>query len=320
MSGTGGNYSAEPIFCYLIHRTEIIGREKLPRFDEVQNFYAVTDWEDVPQFLFFSHRYFLYHVDDALHTKFKVIESILIQMKHINYVWIDFSCVSFDPDSKGTILMNIEMLISKAVRFILIPFKSFSPSKPPIFNMLDYSTRAWCALEFSIALARHPSKVRIAQICSEKTASTKVYTVKFISLPTHDKALGVQHIVDGMKNLRNMVEGNKVHTFLATFSSAVQADRQMVWGFLCQRHQEIFKLAGVRRNSDFFVRTKYASFSTQVSERGAFLYDQLQVNKFQEDSGCMFFCIKMPWQNQPMNEIFDQDKRNHTRLLTAHSS
>jgi len=279
-----------------MHRSELIGQEKIPIFNEVRNFYHVTSWEDVPKYVYISHRYLsMFHSDDALHTKFKVIESILVQMKHIEYVWIDCSCISFDPDAKENALRNIEMMISNAVRFLIIPFKSFSPRKPPTFDLSEYSTRAWCALECSIVLARHPSKVRIAKIAEETISNVKGYTVKFISLPTHDKTLGVEHLVSSMKILIELVQEKKERGFKAKFSSAVQVDCDMVWNFLRQRHQEIFQLQGVRRNSDFFVRTKFASFSTNNSERGVVLYDQTLINTLHEMNKCL--CC-LPWQRR----------------------
>jgi len=284
----------KPVVGYLLHRSEILDQEEIPCFLHVRNIYPVTDWDEAPKYIFICHRYLSFgHCDDAYQTKLRVIQALLKTMKNVQYVWLDFSCVPADSQNRIGAFMNLTKVIVNALRILIIPFKSISISKAPVFDLLDFSTRAWCIFECSVVLARHPSKVRIAKISQEKG---KTFSLEFMSLPTHDKDLGVQHLVASMKLVREILEKDHKADFLNTFVSTAETDRDIIWDLLKLQQQEIFQLAGVRRNSDFFVRTKFAStMSTSESARPAELYDRKTLREINSElcdstGGCFRLC------------------------------
>mmetsp|Transcript_1789 Transcript_1789/g.2429 ORF Transcript_1789/g.2429 Transcript_1789/m.2429 type:complete len:368 (+) Transcript_1789:59-1162(+) len=272
----------QPVVGYLLHKSQILGKKQLPRFHEVENPYLVYDWEETPKYIFISHRYLsIAHADDNFQTKLKIIQLILKQMRQVSYIWIDFSCIPNDEAHRVGAFMNLFNVITNAQRVLIVPLRTISPSKAPTFDLKGYSTRAWCALEYSIILARHPSKIRIARMMDLNQGSD--YKVQFISLPTHDKTIGVDYLVNGMYRLRKILEEDNQRLFMNLYQSTADSDRDIIWDLLKMQQRDIFDLAGMRRNSDFFVRTKFASkFSAKNDEKLIQIYDSKTVREMNE--------------------------------------
>jgi len=280
----------KPSNCFLVHKSEFLRQHKIPGFDEVENKFLITDWKEAPKYIFVSHRYLsISHADDQFGTCLKVVQAVLQQMEYINFVWIDFSCVPFE--NRMDSLMNIQNLISYAEKIVLIPLKSISTHQAPVFDLLEYSTRAWCALEYSISLAQFPSKVVISQIMEEKVRNNfKIYTVKFISLPCSDEALGFRYLEHGMEILQEAVEKNKKQEFLCVFTASVKSDLDIVWGLLRTWQPQILQVGGAtgrvtkdtapQATNDSHLETKDEAFEN------TFLYDQSHLGQSEQMNSC----------------------------------
>lgn len=261
---------------YLLHRSAIFQRLGLPQFRrDSEHLLEVTDWAKTPKYIFISHRYLsLENADDQLFTKYKVITALLRQMKNVEYIWCDFCCLPADEVEKGAsslLLKSMFDAITKAVRVLLIPFRSIGQTKPPVFDLQEYSNRAWCVLEYSTIMACHPSRIRIARIVQQPCGGT--YKLEFLSLPTHDKSLGIDLLIRNLQRARALLEAGDQGAFLHTFRAATAIHAETVWDLLNARKGQIFTAVGQRRNSDFFVRTRFASQRANVPGQQLDLYE-----------------------------------------------
>jgi len=194
-------------------------------------------------------------------------------MKNVEYIWCDFCCVPADEANRMGAFMNLFSVIMNAVRFLMIPFRSIGPTLAPVFDLREYSNRAWCVLEYSIILARHPSRVRIARILEQHGGTS--YKLDFLALPTHDKTLGLDLLIDNMQRVRALLEAGDRGAFLQSFRATAPGDAEIVWDLLQAQRGQIFTMAGKRRNSDFFVRTKFAvQRGAEASGELLDIYDQ----------------------------------------------
>jgi len=257
-----------------------------PVFDELDDLTPVYNWEEAPSFLFISHSYAAGKVDDRFQTKFRILKLILKKMKQITHIWIDYSC-SKDIDHTLASLCDI---VHCAQRVILLPLQPGPHGGAPSIAIPHYTGRAWCAVESAICLSRNPSKVRVASVQAAQFTAAETFHLELLSVPAHDNRWGLRALVQEMRALRELVEAKDTLGFLRRYQESRPGDKERLWAFLDAKRFQVFQHAGLRRNSDFFVRTRHAEKGTAYPEP---LYDEATQKKLKDGEAASIFCCFM---------------------------
>mmetsp|Transcript_12865 Transcript_12865/g.16793 ORF Transcript_12865/g.16793 Transcript_12865/m.16793 type:complete len:294 (-) Transcript_12865:339-1220(-) len=265
---------------YLLHKDTLLKEKRLPTFAEVKNeLKPVYSWSDCPRYVYVSHKWLNKdHPDDALSTILSVLSLVVKTMRVIEYIWFDFSCSPVDEDEKNLFLQNLNTIISQSVRVLVIPFKCVGEDTAPVYDVLEFTKRAWCMLEACIFLKR-PSKLRIAKIAR----SEQSFQLSMINLPSRNFTDGVSHLTDAYESIREMVRMREKDKFIIEFDANNEADKELIWNCLVELEGDIFSAR--RAESDFFVARGGGGPTSPTQSvkavRGSNIYEPAVLKKLQ---------------------------------------
>ncbi|CAM9726378.1 unnamed protein product [Heterosigma akashiwo] len=262
---------------YLLHKDTLLNEKALPAFEDIKDrLHKVYNWTDCPRYVYVSHKWLTPdHPDDSLSTILSVLSLVVKTMRVIEYIWFDFSCGPTDTTESALFVSNLSNIISNSVRVLVIPFKSVGQEVAPIYDVKEFTTRAWCMLEASVFLKR-PSKLRIAKI----SKSDDTFQLSMVNLPSRNVTDGISFLTEAYERVRDMVKTKEKGRFLESFHARNEADKEQIWAALVQMEAEIFSAR--RAESDFFVsRGQQPVSSSMKAVRGSNIYDQAVLKKLQ---------------------------------------
>jgi hypothetical protein len=231
-----------------MHKDVIITDRVLPNFKNArEKLLVVRDWKDCPRYVYVSHKWLnIEHPDDALATILSVLSLVVKTMRVIEYIWFDYSCSPVDEIEKLHFIHQLNTIISNSIRVLVVPFKSIGEEAAPVYDMEEFTSRAWCMYE-ACSFLKKPSKIRIAKI----TKANQSFQLSMVNLPSRNYSDGVNMLTDNFQKIREMVKQRAKQKFIDAYHSYDEKDKDLLWQSLLDLETSLF--SAQRAESDFFV-------------------------------------------------------------------